>query len=212
MSTSKKQPEYIDFSQRLRQSAKKSRVSQKTIALRLRANPKTVKEWFDGVRLPRDKKIDLLASIVNHERDWLLNGDAKDTDSGESDSNALLEVSDSQHENDSKPCPAPEDLLETKIDNTGDNKSVGKSRTKISANEKIEKIEVKIKQLKKKIKDREDAAKIVVGEMVVNLAEKDTAVAKFLLDTLDEHVTKKSDKKKISGLLVNLRSIVESAK
>lgn len=201
MAVRKKNPKYIDFSQRLRQSASKVRLSQKATALSLKANPKTVGEWFNGIRLPNDKKMKALALLVKADHEWLANGDANTNDLNEDE----LEIIDKDCERESE-----QHIISESLEAVTD-ELVVKKRTKVTPEEKIKKIEARIKQLERKLKDKEDAVKIVVGEMVINLAEKDMAVVKFLLDGFNAQPTRKRDRKIVNEITSNLNKMLKNA-
>lgn len=69
-----KTPKYFDFSTRLRKSATRSQNSQLAIALALKVKPKTVKDWFNGIRLPTEKQMQALSVITNTDYDLLVHG------------------------------------------------------------------------------------------------------------------------------------------
>lgn len=201
MTVRKKTPKYIDFSQRLRQSASKVRLSQKATALSLKANPKTVGEWFNGIRLPNDKKMKALALLVKADYEWLANGNANANDLNEDE----LEIIDKDCEKESE-----QHIISESLEAVTD-ELVVKKRTKVTPEEKIKKIEARIKQLERKLKAKEDAVKIVVGEMVINLAEKDMAVVRFLLDGFTAQPTRKRDRKIVNEITSNLNKMLKNA-
>lgn len=113
MATPKKQPKHFDFSQRLRRKATNARCTQKDIAMVLSTSPTIVKKWFDGLSVPKGKKLNGLANMVKTTPEWLLTGDAVELNQAETTATDVPAPAASTH------VEEPENLLE-KSTNTSD--------------------------------------------------------------------------------------------
>ena len=69
-----KTPKYFDFSTRLRKSAARTQTSQLAIATALKVKTRTVKDWFNGVRIPTEKQMQALSVITKTDYDLLVHG------------------------------------------------------------------------------------------------------------------------------------------
>ena len=211
MATPKKQPKYFDFSQRLRRKATNARCSQKDIAMVLSSNPSVVKKWFDGVSVPTGKKLGGLANMVKTTPEWLLNGDTVELEAVEptqepadleevtateapvdSTTNTLAEEETTSGElpetEDTKQADGVEEVTPMTVSTTA--KPVVKKRVtrevkpKLTLKENIERLEAELKVLRKQAKLEKRAEHEALGSVAFNLADKDAAFAKTLLESL----------------------------
>jgi hypothetical protein len=96
----------------------------------------------------------------------------------------------------------------TKMNNTKfstDNQPQTTTRTRRTIDQEIEDLEKKLALKRESLRKAETNQKIIIGGMMLALAEHDPAVKKRLVELLEKNVTRPADVKRIEPLLVVLK-------
>ena len=78
--------------------------------------------------------------------------------------------------------------------------------------QQIAEAENRVQRLKAKKRTKDTRRKIIVGAVIISQAFKDTIIAEYLVETLEENLTRDVDKRDAQPLLNDLRKFIEKNK
>ena len=94
-------------------------------------------------------------------------------------------------------------MIDTKF--STDNQPQTTTRTRRTIDQEIEELEKKLALKRESLRKAETNQKIIIGGMMLALAEHDPAAKKRLVELLEKNVTRPADVKRIDPLLVVLK-------
>lgn len=232
-----KTPKYFDFSTRLRKSAARTQTSQLAIATALKVKTRTVKDWFNGVRIPTEKQMQALSVITKTDYDLLVHGpvveaplaevegvdaatiatptDAPTTTEESVEEETITDVAD-QAVSDTQAAASAFADKDVQADTVTSKQAATKRpkrkvalKPKQSIAEKISILEQELRELRKIRKKETDAELAKLGLAAQDYATKNKDFALTMLDVFRKSKPKKADVEIVNSIIQDLEKITE---
>lgn len=96
-------------------------------------------------------------------------------------------------------------MADTKF--TSDHQPETTTKTRLSINQEIAHLEAKLARMRESKRKLSDGQKVIIGGMMLALAEADPAAKKRLIELLEKNITRPADVRRIAPLVEQLKGV-----